>query len=1036
MGVVYKARQVSLNRIVAVKMILTGRLATSVEIDRFRAEARAAASLQHPNIVPIYEVGDQEGQNYFSMEFVDGPNLAHMVRENPLSALCAARYVQTIAEAIHFAHNHGVLHRDLKPSNILIDPFDQPRVTDFGLAKKLAGDAELTLPGQVLGAPSFVPPEQAAGRNKDMGPPSDVYGLGAILYYLLTGRPPFVAETLTATLAQVINNEPAAARSLNSNIPRDLETICSKCLEKKPLRRYGSAKELAEELGRFLRGEPILARPVMRAEKVWRWCGRNPALAGALGMVVLMLVAGIVGSTWEALRAEKAERQETRQRKRAEDSLAQLEVQHAEDLFAADNTARAVAQLAAVLNRDPSNRIAADRLLSALTSRNLCLPLSQLIGTNELGAIELADLSPDWLRMVTVATNTAQVWDVRTGKPLTKPFLLQENVKWARFSQVGSRVLTVSANSVMAWNGTTGEPLMEPIRDGHQIESAEISPDGLRVLTLSSNTVRVWDLLNGKPLTQPLQNEQELQARQFSREHSHFSPDGQRVITVAGHTAQVWDAQTGKPLTEPFRHEGDVCSAQFSPDGLRVLTASTNYARIWDVSTGKPLTEPLRHAADVADAEFSPDGLRIVTASLDSTARVWDALTGKPMTKPLAHMNVVSSAQFSQDGLRVLTLSHFENTARVWDSQTGRLLNELHAATFEDMDLCRFSPDGIRVLVPYFGTFWVWDVGSGRAFSETLIHEDVVNSALFSSDGLRIVAVSTNSARLWDAQTGKPLTDPLRHEATVNPAQFSPDGLRMLLISAKIVSVWDAQTGRPLSEPLRHGDDVKSAEFSPDGLQIVTASIDRTARVWDAQTGKPLTEPLRHEGIVNSSHFSPDGLRVVTVSANIAHLWNARTGKPITGPLRHDDVVNSAQFSPDGLRLLTAATNTVQVWDARTGKPITGPLHHDDVVDSAGFSPDGLRLLTVSANTARVWDAQTGKALTRTRCVTTQTSPLPSSAPMGSGCCSQSKEMTAVEGGWAHRRGYGIPRAASRPRNYCALNGASLLPDSPRMGYA
>jgi len=244
MGVVYKARQVSLNRIVAVKMILAGRFATPAEIERFRAEARAAAGLQHANIVPIYEVGDQEGQNYFSMEFVDGPNLAQVVREHPLPAARAARYVQLIAEAVQFAHERGVLHRDLKPSNVLIDPFDQPRVTDFGLAKNLAGDSELTETGQVLGAPSFVPPEQAAGHKEDVGPHSDVYAVGAILYHLLTGRPPFAAETLAATLAQVLNNEPVAPRLLNATIPRDLETICLKCLEKKPQQRYPTAKEL------------------------------------------------------------------------------------------------------------------------------------------------------------------------------------------------------------------------------------------------------------------------------------------------------------------------------------------------------------------------------------------------------------------------------------------------------------------------------------------------------------------------------------------------------------------------------------------------------------------------------------------------------------------------------------------------------------------------------------------------------------------------------------------------------------------------
>ncbi|HXP60566.1 MAG TPA: tetratricopeptide repeat protein [Dongiaceae bacterium] len=314
MGVVYKARQVSLGRVVAVKLILAGRLATAAEVDRFRAEARAAAGLQHANIVPIYEIGDQDGQNYFSMEFVDGPSLAQVVRESPLPAGRAAGYVRTVAEAIQYAHESGVLHRDLKPSNVLIDPFDQPRVTDFGLARNLAGDSGLTETGQVLGAPSFIPPEQAAGRKQDVGRHSDVYALGAILYHLLTGRPPFAAETLAATLAQVLNNEPAAPRSLNASIPRDLETICLKCLEKDPHRRYLTAKDFADELGRLHRGEPIQARPAGRGEKVWRWCWRNPALAGSLATAALLLLAGTAASTWQAVRATRAEREQVRLR--------------------------------------------------------------------------------------------------------------------------------------------------------------------------------------------------------------------------------------------------------------------------------------------------------------------------------------------------------------------------------------------------------------------------------------------------------------------------------------------------------------------------------------------------------------------------------------------------------------------------------------------------------------------------------------------------------------------------------------------------
>jgi len=315
MGVVYRARQMSLNRVVAIKMILGGHLANAAEMQRFRAEAETAAQLQHPNIVAIHEVGEHAGQPYFSMDLVAGRNLAQWVRDEPLPLRKAAGYLKTIAEAVQFAHSRGVLHRDLKPSNILIDDSDVPRITDFGLAKRLddsqlsTNDPHLTQTGQVLGSPSFIPPEQAAGHKHAIGPASDVYSLGAILYHCITARPPFLAETMTATLRMVAETEPVSPRLLNVSVPRDLETICLKCLEKDPKRRYATAQELANEIGRFLRDEPVRARPASQAEKAWRWCRRKPALAAATVLVLFLLLVVGIGSSVAAFRISRERRQ-------------------------------------------------------------------------------------------------------------------------------------------------------------------------------------------------------------------------------------------------------------------------------------------------------------------------------------------------------------------------------------------------------------------------------------------------------------------------------------------------------------------------------------------------------------------------------------------------------------------------------------------------------------------------------------------------------------------------------------------------------
>jgi hypothetical protein len=287
-------------------MLLFGPLASQETIQRFRTEASAVASLQHPHIVAIHEVGFTEGQHFFAMDFVAGPSLAKVVARGPLPAAQAARYVRTIAEAIHFAHEHGILHRDLKPSNILVDEFDQPRVTDFGLAKRLETDGDLTLSGQVLGSPNYMPPEQAAAKRGAVGRCSDVYSLGAILYHLLTGRPPFVGQTISETLHQVLTVEPIAPRLFSPAVPRDLETITLKCLEKEPAKRYATAGDLTDELNRFSRDEPIRARPVSTPEKLWRWCRRKPALAGALAAAVFALVLGLSGVLWQSAGRRKA----------------------------------------------------------------------------------------------------------------------------------------------------------------------------------------------------------------------------------------------------------------------------------------------------------------------------------------------------------------------------------------------------------------------------------------------------------------------------------------------------------------------------------------------------------------------------------------------------------------------------------------------------------------------------------------------------------------------------------------------------------
>ncbi len=373
MGVVYKARQISLNRPVALKLLKSDILASDDERRRFQNEAEAVALLDHPHIVPIFEVGEHEGRQYFSMKLVGGPSLEKKLADYAADPKAAARLVKTAAEAVHHAHQRGILHRDLKPSNILLDERGEPYVTDFGLAKRVEGDSEMTVSGAILGTPPYMAPEQASGRRGAVTTATDVYGLGAILYALLTGRAPFRGESVAEILEQVRERPPEPPSKINPRTPRDLEIICLKCLEKDPRRRYGSAQALAEDLGRYVAGEPIPARPVTRLERAVMWSRRNPAVASLLAMVILVTVVGFGGVFWQWRAAIKAR------------SVSEARTQDALDAKAKESEAREAALKAAELAK-AQTRIATSRQLAALSAaeRDKKLDLSLLLAVEAL----------------------------------------------------------------------------------------------------------------------------------------------------------------------------------------------------------------------------------------------------------------------------------------------------------------------------------------------------------------------------------------------------------------------------------------------------------------------------------------------------------------------------------------------------------------------------------------------------------------------------------------------------------------------------
>ncbi len=1007
MGVVYKARQVSLNRIVAVKMLLFGKLAGDGFIKRFRAEAEAAASLQHANIVAIHEVGEHEGQPYFSMDYVEGTNLAALIKNEALPARRAAGYLRSVAEAIHYAHQRGVLHRDFKPSNLLIDANDQPRITDFGLAKRLQGEPDLTITGQVLGTPHYMPPEQAGGKRGEISVASDVYSLGAILYHALVGRPPFLADTLEGVLTQLLHNEPASPRLLNPTIPRDLETICLKCLNKKPAHRYESAVALADELGRWLNHEPIRARPITSAEKLWRWCRRKPAMAALAVALTLVAGAGLTGILWQWRRAEQHAASETTQRVRAEEALTLLELQRAEDLLEKDEVVMGVAYLARIVRQQPTNRVAAQRLLSALTQRNFSLPVSPPLQHNK--KVPYAAFSPDGRRMVTVSLDFhARLWDARTGALLAPPMVHENAVRFAEFSPDGTRLLTFADDCrAYLWDGTNGHAIGRPMSHPKTINTAHFSLDGHRVVTASQDgTARVWDGRSGQPVSHATLRHQDAVSS------ASFSPDGKWIVTASrDRTAQVWDATTFQPRGKPFQHHSAVGAAEFSPDARWIITMDHDTTGLWDLTAAEPpakafalparihsarfspdggriltapmaggagiwkspdltsLAGPLSHRGQINSIEFGPEGQRILTGSHDNTARVWDAQSGEPLTPPMQHDGMVWSARFSPDGMFAVTASA-DQTARIWDVRLGgvRSAPMSHQAPLRAAE---FSPDSEWVVTAaQDNTARMWNARTGQQRGSSMMHAAWVTAAEFSLDGQRVATASSDrTARIWDAATGQPLTEPLSHGANLDWARFSPDG-RWLATASKvgnIVRLWNAHTGEPHGQPIQHERSVHFVSFSPDGRLLMSGdSKEDVAHVWEVASGKRLAQTPAREGQPSYGEFSPDGERLVTASQDgTARIFNARTGLPLIEPLRHKGIVHTARFSRDGRRVVTASDDTTaRVWDAGTGQPMGEPLRHSDVVQRAEFSQDGTLVVTASDDgTARLWDARSGRPI-------------------------------------------------------------------------
>jgi eukaryotic-like serine/threonine-protein kinase len=992
MGVVFEARQVTLNRLVAIKMILAGQLATETDIKRFYTEAEAAASLDHPGIVPIFEVGQHEGQHYFSMGFVEGQSLAQRLAGGPLPAREAAGLMRRVSEAIEYAHRRGVIHRDLKPANVLLDRDGNPRVTDFGLARKIQGDSGLTGSGQTMGTPSYMPPEQASGMRGAAGPAADVYALGATLYALVTGRPPFQAATPMDTVLQVIDDEPVPPRRLNATIPRDLETICLKCLEKAPGKRYPSAAALADDLGRYLVGEPIVARPVTRSERAWKWVRRRPVIASLVASVVVIGLLGLSGIIWqwrEAVAARfDAQSQATVARANAGAARVEAELANRRLYDVKMNMAQRAWEgwnptlfLGSLDDQRPENQQGVDRRSFEwyYWRRKLASGHRTLKGNSPLLGVTF---SPDGSRLASADSDfMVQVWDVATGRNTMTLKGHNGTVTGVSFSHDGSRIASAGADrSVRIWDATTGREIRKIEGISHPAEGVAFSPDGSRIASGVDRTVKVWESTTGRE-TLTLEGLPGLASSLV------FSPDGSRLAVAVNPvtynpdgsvllddsrdaTVKVWDLATRREVFTLKGHTGLINGVVFSPDGSRLASAGADQTvKVWDAATGREMLTLRGHTGGVNGVAFSPDGSRLASASGDFTngpgeVKVWDAAAGRELLTLKGHTNRVAGVAFSPDGSR-LASSSWDGTVKVWDAATGQEPVTLKGHTREAYGVA-FSPDGSRIAsAGWDGLVKVWDVAKGREMITLKARPVGVFGVAFSPDGSRI-ASSSIDVSLWDPTTGRVTLTLKGHTDAVMTVSFSPDGSRLASCSRdKTARVWDATTGREMLNLKGHTDAVAGVAFSPDGSRLASAGWDETVKVWDATTGREMLNLKGHAGPVSGVAFSSDGSRLASSSSDSTiKLWDVAAGREALTLRGHAGAIWSPVFSPDGSRLATAGDDrTVRVWDTVTGQETLTFKRPTGVFMRLAFSPDGSRLACAGgilgkSGEVTIWDAR------------------------------------------------------------------------------
>lgn len=988
MGVVYKARQVSLNRTVALKMILAGQFASVADVQRFRQEAKSAANLDHPNILPIYEVGEPHGQQYFSMKMVNGGSLASRMQELRKDTQAGVDLFLAICEAVSFAHQRGILHRDLKPANILIDADGTPYVTDFGLAKKVEGDSNLTQSGAVVGTPSYMAPEQARAA-KNISTAVDTYSLGAILYEFVAGEPPFRGDTVYATLQKVIEEPPSDPRSVNRLANRDLSVIALKCLAKDPAKRYQTVAALTDDLLRFRRGEPITARPVGRVERLKMWGRRNPKLAGSLAGTYLALLLGVIALIYGLRMSERS----VAAKQKLYDQSVELE-REAKRLnglvtssLEAEKEAGYFTRINLALNEwQLNNPIRADRLMNegepALRGWEWAflrrvMHAERVAITPDSRGLSVLTYTPDGKRLVTAGLdNRIRFWEPNTGKHLATLNGHTNLVRSLTFTPNGKQLISCSAKETLAWDIETGKPApwAGPTSGAKTIE---INSKGQVVTVLKDKQVAVYATDSTKPLfTVPgewaawepqgkfvatsLANEIVLRDPNTGAEQIRLSAEGKplvalaisrngkRIIANSDERQYAWDLSTRKQIVNQKNRGTD---AAVSHDGKRLAVGGAREVRFWNLDTGDELPRLRGLGGYILNVAFSPDG------------RSFAAATGDVIGSALRKEDPDSMAAGLVLAFMGSAMKDQSVDLRIWDAPVADLGTMV---TSDDRPIRSFAvgPNGL-VAVGREAEIELWSIPERRVLRTIRVGDGNSAAVALSPDGHWLLSGGKDQeARVWDSTTGELRPQRLKMSKEISAISTLPDGETAAIgtSSSNAVVIWDYRIGKERS--ISFADSGGSPHLavghrsallirsSTGGVHITDTKVRQDAGrafVTDTVTGLKIRELAPTLGLVRALALSPDDRIVAALSglqlaAESLQFMYVATGAEVARFAGDSEIPSALAFTPDGKRLAVGTDSSLKFWDTTTGKLI---LSIPGTVSRLEFTPEGTSLVAL-----------------------------------------------------------------------------------------